>query len=233
MAHKATKRMILAIAGLLLAFSMRAGDVKEYKYFIRNDVRVHYCTCDGVTVIVDPSDGGICNPAITIINESGHEFLFEPRKIKAFSYAIPKQKDKWERHHVKMWFDCGYEPSLLERDSVTVFTYEQYRRRTSRNIWWGGFISTVGTSAVDAALIKDDYGKYLSAIRQENQMERNSAQRSQALRQIDENYWRSNTIFNGEEHRGYIALKDVLSDQMLLQIPVNGEVFEFFVQSWN
>lgn len=233
MAHRVLKRIMLAVAGLLLTVSMEATDIKEYKYFIRNDARVCYCTSNGVTVIVDPSGGGIYEPAITIVNESGHEILFEPRKIKAFTYGIPKQRHTWERRHVQLWFESGYDAGLLEREPVEVYTYEQYRKRTSRNLWWSGFIAAVGTAVADGALTTDEYGRYDSLIRQDEQIRENREQRSQALRQIDEYYWRSNTIFDGEQHSGFVATENAMSDQVVLQIPVNGELFEFMIQEWN
>ena len=56
-------------------------DQKEYKTFVKNDHHVYYCTHNGVTVVVDPTVDGLFEPHITIINESGHEFLFEPRRL--------------------------------------------------------------------------------------------------------------------------------------------------------
>lgn len=232
MTHKAIKQTLLAAVCLLLTVGANATDDKEYKYFIRNDKHVCYCTSGGVTVIVDPSPAGICQPVITIINESGNEFVFEPRDIKAYTYGIPKQKDIWERRHVKMWFDCGYSTDKLERDSLEVFSYEKYRRITSRTQWWGAFISNVILSAADGAVANDNNGLYWMIGRSERRSEQSSMQRNQILKQIDDSYWRTNTIFDGEEHHGFIVIKESLSDQLVLQIPVNGELFEFFVQDW-
>ena len=232
MTQKTIKRLWMAAACLMLTIGANASDNKDYKYFIRNDKHVCYCTSGGITVIVDPSPAGICQPAITIINESGSDFVFEPRNIKAFTYGIPKQKNIWERRHVKMWFDCGYSPDKLERDSLEVYSYEKYHRLTSRNLWWGAFIGNVISTVADAVAASDKNGYYWMIERSQRRNEQSSMLRNKALKQIDDSYWRANTIFDGEEHYGFIVVKESLSDQLVLQIPVNGELFEFFVQDW-
>ena len=83
------KKIFLAF---LLAVSFvttaTAQDQKVYKTYVKNDRLVHYCNYKGVTVIVDVTESGIFEPQISIINDTGHEFVFEPKKIKAYCYGV-------------------------------------------------------------------------------------------------------------------------------------------------
>lgn len=53
----------------------------------------------------------------------------------------------------------------------------------------------------------------------------------QEIKRIREQYWRANTIFDGEEHEGFIAIKPVKSQYLILDIPVNGENFHFIINN--
>ena len=57
------------------------------------------------------------------------------------------------------------------------------------------------------------------------------AQRGIEMQRIDEGYWRANTIFDMSEHSGFIALKKRKADHIVLEIPVDGEVYTFLVDN--
>ena len=226
MTYKKIARTMLTAACLLLAVGLKAEDVKEYKTFIKNDMRVHYCTSNGVTVMVEPSGGDICKPTITIVNESGTDFTFNPSDIKVFTYAIPKQRDRWERHHVQLWFSSGNDPQQLERDPLTLYS----------------FSGQSGTGSVDVGInsrgIVDELRRIrenmntVSSVERMPYVETRSEREQKNLRSIYVGWWRSNTVFDGEALYGYISIKNDYNDQVILQIPVNGEMFEFFVEGW-
>ena len=58
-----------------------------------------------------------------------------------------------------------------------------------------------------------------------------SNEHQQEIKRIKEQYWRANTIFDGEEHEGFIAIKPVKSQYLILDIPVNGENFHFIINN--
>ena len=64
------------ISSLLMAFvcvgAMAEQDTKEYKTFVKNDHHVFYCTHNGIHVVVDPTEGGIFEPNITVITPQGN-----------------------------------------------------------------------------------------------------------------------------------------------------------------
>ena len=72
---------------LLMAYGclsvMATQDAKEYKTYVKDNHRVYYCTSQGISIVVDPSPRGLFEPHITIINDSGHDFVFEPKEIRA------------------------------------------------------------------------------------------------------------------------------------------------------
>ena len=79
----------LIISTLLMGFvclgAMAEVDTKEYRTYVKNDHHVFYSFHNGIHVIVDPTVGGIFEPHITIINESGRDFVFEPQSTKVLS----------------------------------------------------------------------------------------------------------------------------------------------------
>jgi hypothetical protein len=99
------------ISSLLMAFvcigAMAEQDTKEYKTYVKNDHHVFYCSHNGILVVVDPTIGGLFEPHITIINDSGHEFLFEPKKIKVSAYAIPGNTHKGTRYRTERFLSRG------------------------------------------------------------------------------------------------------------------------------
>ena len=210
-----------------------ATDGKEYKTYVKNDRLVYYCNYRGITVVVDITEGGLFQPSINIINETGHEFVFEPKKIKAYSYAVdayPKER----RNLLMRYFDMGFDKSSLVKDSVRVYSADRYLRIRSKAMWWHDLLSEVVASTIDAAVTNNSpESQFVRRIRAEERSEENEATRQAELKCIDENYWRANTIFDNSEHHGFIALKKRKTDHVVLEIPVDGEVFTFLVDSRN
>ena len=79
------KMFTFLLMTVAFVISASAQDAKEYKTYVKNDRLVHYCNHEGVTVIVDVTESGLFEPQISIINDTGNEFLFEPKKDHAGS----------------------------------------------------------------------------------------------------------------------------------------------------
>ena len=110
----------------------RAQDTKEYKTYVKNDCLIHYCNHKGVTVVVDVTEGGLFVPNISIINNSGHEIIFEPKKIKAYCYAV-KDYSKETRSMLTRYFDKGMDMTPLVKDSLMIYPYEKYKSKRNRS----------------------------------------------------------------------------------------------------
>lgn len=209
--------------------STTAQDAKEYKTYVKNDRLVHYCNHEGITVIVDVTESGLFEPHISIINDTGHEFLFEPKKIKAYCYALKNQGSE-TRNRLARYFDLNLDKSPLEKDSLRVYTYEKYSRKQSNAIFWGNLLAQAIVGAVDAvAEPNTPEGRYWARAHQEEMATAGEASRRFELQRINESYWRANTIFDMTEHCGFIGLKRRKADHIVLEIPVNGDVYTFLI----
>jgi hypothetical protein len=204
-------------------------DQKEYKTFVKNDHHVYYCTHNGVTVVVDPTVDGLFEPHITIINESGHEFLFEPKKITAQAYGLPGNTYKSTRYRVERLLEKG-DTLGFEKDVLTIYTPEKYQKKASRTLWWAGLITETVIASAEAIGPQDNGTKVVNELQREERMG-DYRQANSEIKRYCENYWRANTIFNGEEHEGFIAIKRIKSSHIILDIPVNGENFHFLIDN--
>ena len=226
------KKVILALL-LVSTFvvSATAQNEKVYKTYVKNDRLVHYCNYKGVTVIVDVTESGIFEPQISIINDTGHEFVFEPKKIKAFCYAIDAQ-GKSTRNMLGMYFDKKLDKSLLAKDSLRIYTYENYSRTQSNAIFWGNLLAQAMVATMDAiAQPNTPEARYWARAHQEELAATGEVTRAYELQRINEGYWRANTIFDMTEHSGFIGIKRRKADHVVLEIPVNGEVFSFLIDA--
>ena len=230
---------------LMMAFvcggAMAEEDTKEYKTFVKNDYHVFYCSHNGVTVVVDPTQGGIFEPHISIINESCREFIFEPQKITASAFAIPGVSSKSARYRVERFLAKG-DTLGFDKDQLKIYTPEKYIKVENKANFWATLLVGVVNGAVKVganALRGDDNrspeeraadrlieDKYDDRLYQEM-----SNEHQQEIKRIKEQYWRANTIFDGEEHEGFIAIKPVKSQYLILDIPVNGENFHFIINN--
>jgi len=220
---------------LLMSFCvlnvMAEKDQKEYKTFVKNDYHVFYCSYQGICVIVDPTAGGLFEPQITIINNSGREFVFEPKKIKAFAYAAPHNTYKETRYRVDQYLEHGGDTSKLLQDSLAIYSPEKYMKKTNNTHWWGNLLGETIVAGIEALGPQDADARFLNQIRREDRIEEADHERQQELKRISEGYWRANTIFNRSEHNGFIAIKPVNSSYLILDIPIENEIFHFVIDN--
>lgn len=221
---------------LLMAYgciSVMAGqDAKEYKTYVKDNHRVYYCTSQGISIVVDPSPRGLFEPHITIINDSGHDFVFEPKEIRAYAYAAPGNTYKETRYRVERFLEKGGDASLLEQDPLDIYTPEKYMRKTNSAFWWGNILTETIVAGVEAIGPQDADTRYLNEISREKRIDEASYDNKQELKRIEEGYWRANTIFDHSEHNGFIAVKPVKSSYLILDIPVDGETYRFVINDW-
>lgn len=206
-------------------------DAKEYKSFVKNDYRVFYCSHQGICVIVDPTAGGLFEPHITIINNSGREFVFEPKQIKAFAYAAPNNNNKGTRYRVERYIERGGDVSKLEQDQLDIFSPEKYMRKSDNAQWWGNLFAESIVAGVEAIGPQDAQTRYFNQARREDRMAEANDERQQEFKRISEGYWRANTIFDHSEHKGFIAIKPVKSSYLILDIPIENETFHFVIDN--
>lgn len=206
-------------------------DAKEYKSFVKNDYRVFYCSHQGICVIVDPTAGGLFEPHITIINNSGREFVFEPKQIKAFAYAAPNNNNKGTRYRVERYIERGGDVSKLEQDQLDIFSPEKYMRKSDNAQWWGNLFAESIVAGVEAIGPQDAQTRYFNQARREDRMAEANDERQQEFKRISEGYWRANTIFDHSEHEGFIAIKPVKSSYLILDIPIENETFHFVIDN--
>lgn len=223
------------ISSLLMAFvcvgAMAEQDTKEYKTFVKNDHEVFYCSHNGIHVVVDPTIGGIFEPHITIINDSGHDFLFEPKKIKVHAFAIPGIKSKSARYRTERFLAKG-DTLGFDKDVLTVYTPEKYSSKQTKSMWWGDFLGEVLVVGVETlASTGNKRTEYWNDVRRDRRMQEQEAARKQERKRISEGYWRANTIFDRSEHEGFIAIKSVDTRYLILDIPVDGENFHFLIDN--
>ena len=222
------------ISGLLMALvcsvALAETDQKVYRTFVKNDHRVFYCEHDVVTVVVDPTDGGLFEPHITIINESGREFVFEPKKIKVHAFAIPGNTMKSTRYRVERFLEKG-DTLGFERDELCIYTPEKYSRKKTNAFWWNSVISEAVAAGIESIGNQDARTQYWLDSRREKRIDEAEAERKQEMKRISEGYWRANTIFDSSEHEGFIAIKPVKTKYLILDIPVDGENFHFLIDN--
>ncbi len=225
------KSILLTLLCATLFTGAKAQDTKEYKTYVKNDYLIHYCNHKGVTVVVDVTEGGLFVPNISIINDSGHEIIFEPKKIKAYCYAV-KGHPKETRNMLTRYFDMGMDMTPLVKDSLMIYPYEKYKSKRNSSMFWANTLVTVLVGTADAALSKDTPDdRFWARKHTEDMIDEGEAQRGIEMQRIDEGYWRANTIFDMSEHSGFIALKKRKADHIVLEIPVDGEVYTFLVDN--
>ena len=78
---------------------------------------------------------------------------------------------------------------------------------------------------------QDDVTRMENALDRRDRTNEFEKAHDEALKRIDEGYWKANTIFDGSEHQGFIAIKPVKTTYLILDIPVDGEMFHFVVDS--
>lgn len=229
-------KLLVTLLFAAISASTMGQDTKEYKTYVKNDRLVHYCNHNGITVVVDVTDDGIFEPHISIINDTGHEILFEPKKIKAYCWGIKNYTFDSGRNLLTHYFDRGMsisdleDKTTLEKDSLRVYTYEKYRRKQSNAIFWGNVLAAAIVGTVDAiAEPNTPEGRYWARAHQEETVAEGEVRRRFELARINEGYWRANTIFDMTEHNGFIGLKKRKTDHIVLEIPVDGEVYTFLV----
>ena len=222
------------ISSLLMAFvcvgAMAEQDTKEYKTFVKNDHHVFYCTHNGIHVVVDPTEGGIFEPNITVINESGHDFVFEPKKIKAYAYAIPGINSKSARYRTERFLAKG-DTLGFDKDELVVYTPEKYSKKRTKTMWWSDFIGELVVAGVESIGTTDKRTEYWNDVRRDRRIQDAEDARQLEKARISEGYWRANTIFNYSEHEGFIAIKSVHTQYLILDIPVDGENFHFLIDN--
>ena len=222
------------ISSLIMVFismgAMAEQDVKEYNTYVKNDHHVFYCCNHGITVVVDPTVGGLFEPHITIINESGHDFVFEPQKIKVQAFAIPGVSMKSARYRVERFLEKG-DTLGFEKDQLVLYTPEKYMKKTSRTIWWASLLTETIVAGIETLGGQDANTEYWNEVHREQRIENAIDERQQELARISEGYWRANTIFDQSEHEGFIAIKPIKTKYLILDIPVDGENFHFLIDN--
>ncbi len=211
--------------------AMAEQDTKEYKTYVKNDHHVFYCSHNGILVVVDPTIGGLFEPHITIINDSGHEFLFEPKKIKVSAYAIPGNTYKGTRYRTERFLSKG-DTLCFEKDELQVYTPEKYTKKRVNSIWWSDFLGEVLVAGVETlASTGDKRTEYWNDVRRDRRNQEAEAERVAERERISEGYWKANTIFDCSEHEGFIAIKPIKTQYIILDIPVDGENFHFLIDN--
>ena len=224
------KILLCLLMAMIGSAVMAETDSKEYCTFVKNDCHVFFCSHRGITVVVDPTEGGIFEPHISIINETGRAFVFEPKAITAEAFAIPGVDSKSTRYRTDRWVSKG-DTAYLERDLLTVYTPEKYAKKVSRSMWWGNLLGEMLVAGVESIGETSDREQFWYDVRRERRMEQAEADRQAEIKRISEGYWRANTIFADEEHEGFIAIKHVRTKYLRLNIPVDGETFHFIIDA--
>ena len=175
--------------------AMAEQDTKEYGVYVKNDHHVFYCSHNGIHVVVDPTIGGIFEPHITIINETGHNFVFEPQKIKVYAFGIPGNTYKDTRYRVELFLEKG-DTLGLEKDELKLYTPEKYSKKRSNSMWWGDFLGELVVAGVESIGPQDPNSQYWNDVRRERRIEDAEDARQLEKARISEGYWRANTIFD-------------------------------------
>ena len=214
----------------LLCSSLQASAEKVYKTYVKDGRTVYYCQDEGLTVTFDPYDGNGFSPYIGISYDGEEEFLFNPEDIVAYTYRVPKVRHD-QRYHSRKFVECGVDVDRLEKDTLPVLPYAQYRKKISRKSFWEMLASNMVDAAGTSLAMKsgDDTEAYIQRDKLELRNDERAFNRAEQLRLIDEDYWRANTIFPGTYHLGYINIKHKKTDYLHVVIPVNGDTYEFDV----
>lgn len=213
---------------LALATASASAGEKVYKTFVRNGRTVYYCQHDGLTVTFDPFANNVFEPVIGISNDRAEEILFEPTHIQVFVYTIPGvHKDYC--HKVQDFLRRNGSKELLTTDTMKVLTYKEYRKKISRSTWWANFAASVIDGTANAYMVNSANGaeNFMAQHDLEYRSEERNQLRREALQQVDEEYWRTNTIFPATSHFGFVRIKQLPTDNMRVRIPVNGENYDF------
>ena len=224
------KILLCLLMAMIGSAVMAETDSKEYYTFVKNDRHVFFCSHRGITVVVDPTEGGIFEPNITVINESGHDFVFEPKKIKAYAYAIPGINSKSARYRTERFLAKG-DTLGFDKDELVVYTPEKYSKKRTKTMWWSDFIGELVVAGVESIGTNDKRTEYWNDVRRDRRIQDAEDARQLEKARISEGYWRANTIFNCSEHEGFIAIKSVHTQYLILDIPVDGENFHFLIDN--
>ena len=215
---------------IMLSTTLQASAEKVYKSFVKDGRTIYYCQNEGLTVTFDPYGGDCFCPYIGISYDGQEEFLFNPEDIVAYTYKVPKVRYD-QRYHSRKFVECGVDVDRLEKDTLQVLPFTRYKKKVSRNSLWGlvaeNIIDGAGTGLVMDST--DDMDAYIERDNLERRNDQRLNERKDLLRQIDEDYWRANTIFPGTDHIGFINIKKKNTDYMHIVIPVNGDTYEFDV----
>lgn len=218
-------RCVLCVAALLwwcpavMQAARPASDSVRYGTYVRNDATVYYGVWRGIRVTVDVSRG-LAEPVISIANNDSSEFLFDPAGIVARSRYVADAPREIRRKIGVYPFVRADLPNL-PTETHEVYTYREYQRRYGRSSFWEDVLTSVITSL--------PYGGDATADELIAYREREKQQESKVARAkyIDENYWRRNTIFPATAHVGFVSLRKMKADNLVLDIPVAGRVFHF------
>lgn len=233
--EKIMKRLstyLVAICLNIIAVSAHAADGERVKTYVENGKLVYYCTIDSITVVVNPNLRGLFEPVISIINESGEEVLFNPEDIKAYTYVFPYIAEAPERYQLDDFFLNGGDTSELGKESLKIYPYKKYRKLSARNMWWGNLVTGMANAAVEGAiagLINTPQARFYTSLHVSEFDSENRYRRQEELKRIDQGYWQANTLFPESENYGFVSIKSVKSDHLLLDIPVGNNVYQFFI----
>ena len=214
----------------MLCTTMQASAEKVYKTYVKDGRTVYYCQNEGLTVTFDPYVNNCFSPYIGISYDGMEEFLFNPEDIVVYTYKVPKVR-KDQRYRSRKFVECNVDVDRLEKDTLQVLPFVQYRKKVSRNSLWGTILVNAidGTGTATVMEATDDMNAYIERDKLERRYDERWDNRKDMLRLIDEEYWRANTIFPGTDHLGFVNIKHKNTDYMHVVIPVNGDTYEFDV----
>ncbi len=194
-------------------------DSMVYGTYIKNDVTVYYCSHQGVIVSVDVT-GGLHVPEIAIFNESDSAFDFDPQKTKVSVYRMPTSASRF-RHQVGVFRLRRAELKDMPIDTLSIYPYDTYLRHFKRRAFWSDILDNLlVTTTYSGDEGSQDVIGYM-------EQEKNDQRHLEDMKRIDEGYWRTNTILPHTSHMGFIAIKKMRADHLILDIPVNGIVCHF------
>lgn len=198
---------------------------KEYKTYVKNDRLVHYCTHNGVTVVVDPVDFGKWDITLTIINKSGHEILFEPKLIKARCYTASGNHPEEIKHNLERFLKIKLDTAALPKEELKIFA--SGKGRSERYNTWG-----IGENASTLTYICKRLDE-ISALQGKNMYASRVLPyqngENERLRKFLMHQWRANTLPDFSESQGYVLIDGIKADHVLLEIPVDGETYTFLL----
>lgn len=135
---------------------------------------------------------------------------------------------------LKRYFDLKWDLSLLTRDSLQVYSKEKYRKTRDCQLMWNNILSLVMSSAIEGAFVSNTPEKdYWIRLHGEANSTEGVTEWMSQVKTIDDDYWQTNTIMNMTSHRGFIGIKRRKTDHIVLEIPVNGELYTFLIRENN